>query len=317
MNKEIKCWLFDPIPDLPQANNFQEFFKPNIQSARERFDKWTKYILDERTQLNYSNLRSIYVSSLNQYSIGYTSTYDGIVDIQRKKIVEDLTRTLQKIRHDFYPDVEPPNEKEKKLFCAVLRITLLLHLEKNLENNKFKYRQSLIELILPVYHTVWYALDNEDTYLIESVTKYLFKQFMLKTKHIQKIPGSVDFQRNLQYFEDSLKKKEPEVCEFLKNNDIQLMIPFKWYSLLFTHEYTFNIVIEIWDVLVEYNRSDEFNDKIIKICAKVLHQLWDKLQKGDKQQAVQSLQDISKIDILSIVRSKSFLHSFVPNFFRH
>lgn len=314
--KEIKCWLFDPIPDVPRANNFQEFFKPNIQSARKRFDKWTKYILEDRTPLNYSNLRSIYVSSLNQYSIGYTSTYDGIVDNQRKKIVEDLTRTLQKIRHDFYPEVEPPNEKEKKLFCAVLRITLLLHLEKNLENNKFKYRQSLIELILPVYHTVWYALDNEDTYLIESVTKYLFKQFMLKTNHIQKIPGSTDFQSNLQKFEESLKKKEPEVCEFLENSNIQLMIPFKWYSLLFTHEYTFNKVIEIWDVLVEYNQSDKFNDKIITICAQILQQLSDKFKKRDKQQAIQLLQDISQIDIISIVKSRGILHH-LSNLLKH
>lgn len=303
MNDDINCWLFDKIPDVPKA----KFFKPDVQSSKIRFTNWTNCILEDNLPLNYSSLRSVYVSSLNQYNIGYTSTYDGIVDIQRKKIVEDLTRTLLKIRHDFDPNVEQPNENEKKLFCAILRITLLLHLEKNPENNKFKYRQSLIELILPIYHTVWYALDNKDTYLIESVTKYLFKQFMKKTDHIQKIPGSSNFQANLKDFEKSLRHKESDTCEYLEKNGLQLTIPFKWYSLLFTHEYTFDIVILIWDELIKRNK--DFNDYVILICAQILKRLGSEIKKVDKQQAVQMLQDISQIDILKIIQAKGLISS--------
>lgn len=306
MNEYKPCWLFDQIPNTEKA---KIFFKQAQDSGNKRYNDWAENILEDVSTLNYTNLRAIYVSSLNQFDIGYTSTYEGIANNQRKKIVEDLTRTLQKIRHDFDPNVKPPNDKEKELFCAILRITLSLHLEKDLECNLFKYRQSLIELILPFYHVVWYALDPKDTYLIESITKYLFKKFMKKTKHIYKMPGSTNFQAYLQNFENDLNHQEHNACEFLKNNDIQLMIPFKWYSLLFTHEYTFDIVILIWDELMKRLQPDKFNDNLIKMCAGVLKKINNECIESDKQHIVEALQDISNIEILEIMNSKGLLGS--------
>lgn len=302
-NENPQSWLFDEIPNDDRVIHF---FNPEKKKRKELFYKVVNCILGPETQLNYAKLRSIYMSSLNQFNIQYTTTYEGINDNQRKKVIEDMTRTLCKIRYDFYPDSKPPNDREKKLFCAILRITLSLHYEKNPEINLFKYIQSIIELILPIYHIVWCSFDYKETYAIEALTKYLFKKFMKKTHQIDIIPGSISFQEHFSEFELYIKKNERTIYNIFVSNNIQFLIPFKWYSLIFTQEFNFDDVNEVWIYLFNQN-IDNFSENLKNICIHIFKKISKEIskRKDDKQFIMQSIQDIKHIGIQDIIHEIS------------
>ncbi|OHT00385.1 hypothetical protein TRFO_32979 [Tritrichomonas foetus] len=301
MSRVTRCWLFDPVPNIKDV---QEFFLPNKDFASRQYRSWIKefHVNTKKIDQYTTHYQHILAENDKNYE-----SYEIISLPNEKNILNDLKRTLGAIRENYNYKMAP-NDTEKILFCKILRIILVMQSDEK-TRLFFRYRQTMIDLLLPIYHVVWCALYNDDLDIIkiEAITKVAFCKFMKKSKHIYKIPGSPNFESRMSEirnnYETKLREIAPSAVKILDNSQIDLLYFSKWYFLVFTQEFNFHIVIQIWNFLILHG-MDKFNKELIKLCGKVLENLFlEFVGKSLTQKEIYSMmQDIKKVPIFTLFR---------------
>lgn len=287
--QKINCWLFSQLPT--QALGFF-----NGDGAGERFEKWTK----QMPKLGLNQLRVDYLDFLVTNDIFYKGNFLEIEDPSIKKIREDLIRTFGVLRTNFGGSSEISRDDYDN-YCAMLRMVMYLHKT----GEYYRYRQTLIDLICPIYHVAWYGLmvnGVTDTYTIEAEALHMFMNFMEMSQFREIFPGSPSFTPQIQ--DDIISMIKREIQDI--NSDIfshinicnEVFLPIlRWYLLIFTQSIPMGKNLYIWDYLLG---SDLFNfpTTLAYACALVVCFLFElghfKETKGDPMKIIELLQNLSQ-----------------------
>ena len=290
-----------------------DFFKQNTS----KYHDWKATIIGNQ-ELEIQEITNDYKQFIIEHNICFSDDeYTIPTDLPQKNIYNDLKRTFGTIRLQ-YQNHEPLQSDEIKLYQRMMRMMMVMHYK---DSDLFKYRQTLIDLIIPIYHVVWFGLNEKnmyhnECYIVEAVTVELFMEFMKKTNQIKRIPGiSESIYANPQTLIDiltnSLKEKNEKCFNILKQKNIPFELPMmQRYLLIFTQSLALENVIDVWDYLIRNSFSEkilspsQFESNLIHLCTNsVLYFYRDIIQNGDSTQIMQQIQDISKLslnDLLSL-----------------
>ena len=262
--------------------SFEDIEHPIFQDTdaiAKRFKEWATCIFAPNTYDEDYFLRT-YRAVLQEHHLEITEPPRRELEPIHVKIYEDLIRTFGCQRRQFHLETHAAPE-EFAIYAAMIRIVLFL----DKHNPSFKYRQTIIDLSVPVYHVVWCYLTRvksvTDTTLIESVAAFMIETLLERSKHINSIPGiaSYDNDKTTQKLND-IFSSAAHVREFLKEKEVETgsFCVLKWYLLAFTQQFDFPDVLTLWDFFLSKTIT-EFDSQVSSACVASLHRLFPKIKK--------------------------------------
>ena len=294
-----KSWLFLNGPDKPIFSNKDQIMQ--------RFTEWTRRIFPAGS---YDES-----AFLTQYRAGRAAhRIDISLPLEKKstppiyvKIYEDLMRTLGCLRTQLGV-ASLPEPEDWPFLEAILRMIIFMHETDSV----FRYRQTMIELLLPVYHAVWCYMTRvqnvTSTDIIESVAVATFQTLMRESKHIESIPGSetCDIAAINRKIDEQISRVARKVGKLLDSKKIEMKQAclMKWFFLIFTQDFKFEDVLLLWDHLIGSGMAN-FENELAVLCANVLKRLEKKLKSAkDEKEITDILQSVSQhVSAKSIIQT--------------
>ena len=284
-----KSWLFLNGPDLPLFTNEDQI--------RQRFTEWTRRIFPAGSY-DESAFLTTYRAGRAAHKIDISLPLDKkSTPTIHVKIYEDLMRTLGCLRTQFGV-ASLPEPEDWPFLEAILRMIIFMHETDSV----FRYRQTMIELLLPVYHVVWCYMTRiqhvTSSDIIESVAVATFQTLMRESKHIESIPGSetCDIAAINAKIDEQISRVARNAGKLLDSKKIEMKqaCVMKWFFLIFTQDLKFEDVILVWDHLIRSGMAN-FQNELAVLCAKVLKSLTKKLKSAkDEKEITDILQSISQ-----------------------
>lgn len=262
--------------------SFEDIEHPIFQDTEaiaKRFEKWATCIFLPNKYDEDSFLRT-YRGVLEKHHLEITEPPRRESEPIHVKIYEDLIRTFGCQRRQFHLETHAAPE-EFAIYAAMIRIVLFL--EKH--NPSFKYRQSIIDLSVPVYHVAWCYLTRvksvTDTTLIESVAAFMIESLLEGSNHINSIPGiqSYDNDDTTRKLNEIFRGAD-DVHKFLITKKVETgsFCVLKWYLLAFTQQFDFPDVLTLWDFFLSKTIRD-FDSQISSMCVASLQRLFPKIKR--------------------------------------
>jgi hypothetical protein len=134
---------------------------------------------------------------------------------------------------------------------------------------------------------------------------------MIRTGHIDKMPGGIDFETQRKVMEGMIKQQIPAVClDRIKtlNLEMAILTAVKWMITAFTQEFELLDVVKIWKFLLKDSKVSAFHKRLAKLCGKVFVLLQGKIVAPDANKdsimqmlnelKLQKCDDVSLVDVL-------------------
>lgn len=166
-----------------------------------------------------------------------------------EKIDQDIRRTRQEIT--FFTQSNSNNQKETNQ--DVMKRILFLYSK---DHNHVKYVQGLNEVLAIIY----YCFSNERNSFfsanIEADTYFCFVQLMekIESMYIAKLDNTKNgIEWKLFNVKIQLRDIDIDIFNALNDNNIDFhFFAFKWFTLLFTQEYSMNDALRLWDWILTF-----------------------------------------------------------------
>jgi hypothetical protein len=228
-------------------------------------------------------LTTRYRSQLIQLHIEYPGPYRKIRDKQSVKVREDLVRTVGARRLEFAKAKKLP-ESDDTLLLSLLRIIMFLPLY----HPKLRYRQMMIDLVVPFYQVVFYHFGPTQRYVVEAVSVEMFVTFMNCSHQIDWLPGALNFERERHKIERSIIQNiegdYKHVCESIT---MVRMTAVKWYVTMFVQDFELPDVLEIWDDLINGGIDEGFATRMALMCGRVFALFPQELAHAEEENMMQ------------------------------
>jgi hypothetical protein len=269
-------WLY--TPSSPDDRNL--FF----ENQSNFYEDWCNEIFDHPP--DEQDILLQYQSQLAQSHIEYSGPYREIRDGQSRKVREDLGRTIGARRLEFGQTGEV-TESSDPLLLSILRIIMFLPTA----DPQFRYRQTMIDLVLPFYHIVFCHFDHpQPQYFVEAVCAKMFIEFMKLSHQIECLPGAPNFEKKRREIENNIfEKTEDEYKPILRRSEMLRVTAVKWYVTMFVQEFKLPDVLAIWNNLIKDGIKKKFETRLTSMCGKVFSLLPREMAHAEEEEIMQKL----------------------------
>jgi hypothetical protein len=238
--------------------------------------KWRRVIFPEPP--DEKSICAQYVSRLKTSGIEYSCPYSEIREERSRKVREDLGRTVGARRLEFGQPGKVP-ESDQALLSSLLRVVMFL----GEFDPAFRYRQTMIDLVIPFYHATFCHFGGAELPHVEAICAHMFHRFMTQTKHIKRVPGAPKFDKRRRNIETSIIECAPDDWKGVINASGMVRVTaVKWFVTMFVQDFRLPDVLRIWDCLIA-DTIDGFKGRLAKMCRRVFTLVPVRIDAGDEE----------------------------------
>ena len=172
-------------------------------------------------------------------------------------------------------------------------------------NKTISYMQGFNEIIIPFYYTIYLArsLFNNDDFVVEALAFHCLHQVVFSTE-IRDLFTTDDrssiLLAKLNEFDKVLQSHVPKVYQVVTKYEIPAVCYcYRWFSLMFSQEYSLPELQQIWDAL--FTHIDNMVDFEFYVGAAQIEMCSGGIENMDYQESLETLQNISVRNIYQLL----------------